>query len=102
MVSLSKYYQAEVHITKQEDGLWRLFVPDLKGCWVDCKTLEEGFSDIQEAIALVISYYDEHGLTLPATIREGDGQPAKASLPVLVEEYKFYPRTIASVKRKSR
>lgn len=99
---MSKYYQADVLITKQEDGLWRLFVPDLKGCWVDCGTLEEGFSDIQEAIALVISYYDEHGLTLPPSITQRDGQPVQASLPVLVEEYKFDARPVASVKRKSR
>ncbi|GEM_PF-4067901 len=34
-IIMSIYYQADVHITKQEDGLWRLYVPDLKRAWVD-------------------------------------------------------------------
>lgn len=89
---MGTYYQAEIHITKQEDGLWRLYVPEMKGCWVDSRTLEEGFSEIQEAIALVITYYLEHGWALPESIIVGEGQPPKAILPIVMEEYQFSSR----------
>lgn len=84
------YYQAEVHVTKQEDGMWRLYVPEMKGCWVDCRTLEEGFTEIQEAIALMIAYYQEHGWALPESVQKREGQPAKAFLPIVVQEYQFH------------
>jgi len=84
-----KHYRAEIHITKQEDGLWRLYVPEMKGAWVDCASLEEGFSDIQEAIALMVSHYQERGWPLPESIRIADGPPSKASLPIVLEEYEL-------------
>lgn len=84
---MSIYYQAEVLITTQEDGLWRLYVPDINGAWVDTKTIEEGFTELQGAIALAIHYYRERGLPLPPSISIREGQPAKASLPIIMEEY---------------
>ncbi len=86
---MGSYYQAEIHITKQEDGLWRLSVPEMKGGWVDSKTLEEGFSDIQEAIALMITYYQERGWPLPKSIEAKEGLPTTAILSVNLEEYQF-------------
>ena len=86
---MSIYYQAEVHITKQEDGLWRLYVPDLKGGWVDTKTMEDGFTELQEAIALMIDYYKEHGWQLPNSIKVCEGEPTKTVLPIILDEYKF-------------
>lgn len=86
---MGTYYRAEIRITKQEDGLWRLYVPEMKGAWVDCRTLEEGFSDIQEAIALMVRYYQDRGWPLPEGITIEDGPPTKASLPVVLEEYQF-------------
>lgn len=99
---MSRYYQAEVHVTKQEDGLWRLYVPNVQGAWVDAKTLEEGFSDLQEAIALAVSYYQEHGWPLPSSVSEQQGLPVKASLPFVLEEYAFTSRPVASAKTKRR
>ena len=82
-------YEATVHIEKQEDGLWRPSVPEMKGAWVDASTLEEGFSEPQEAIALMISHYQERGWPLPKSIAIREGQPTKAALPILLEEYQF-------------
>lgn len=98
---MGAYYRAEIEITKQEDGLWRLFVPGVKGAWVDARTLEEGFSEIQEAIALMVGYYRERGWPLPETITAEEGPPTKAVLPILCEEYQFTaptPRTRKSKK----
>ncbi len=86
---MGTYYRAEILVTKQEDGLWRLYVPEMKGAWVDCRTLEEGFSDIQEAIALAVDYYLEHGWPLPESVTVQEGPPARAVLPILREEYHF-------------
>lgn len=97
---METYYQAEIHIAKQEDGLWRLYVPEMKGCWVDAKTLEEGFTEIQEAIALAICYYQEHEWPLPKSVSVGEGQPVKAIMPVLLEEYRFAPPSSVSSRSK--
>ncbi len=86
---MGHYYQVQVEIGKQEDGLWRVEVPGLKGCWVDASTLEEALGDIQEVIAMVIDLYQEEGWELPATIKKAEGAPARASLPVIIEEHPF-------------
>ena len=98
---MSIYYQAEVHITKQEDGLWRLYVPEVKGAWVDSKTLEDGFTELQEAIALMIDYYKERDWQLPDTIKICEGEPTKAVLPIVLDEYKFSPVRTRSGRTKS-
>lgn len=99
---MGSYYQAEIHITKQEDGLWRLSVPEMKGAWVDSKTLEEGFSEIQEAIALAVTYYQEHDWPLPRSVTVREGQPAKAVLPILTAEYQFSSPPVAGGRGKRR
>jgi len=86
---MSIYYQTEVLITTQEDGLWRLYVPGLDGAWVDTKSIEDGFTELQGAIALAISYYRDHALPLPTSISVREGQPVKANLPIIMEEYKI-------------
>ena len=86
---MNSYYEAEVHVAKQEDGLWRVSVPGLKGGWVDAKTLEEGFAEIQEVIALALDYYRDHGWPVPDTVRLREGQPAKARLPIVLSEYEL-------------
>lgn len=78
-------YQAKIAISKQEDGLWRLSVPGMKGAWVDAPTLEEGFAEIQEAIALMIRYYQERGWALPEAIRSCHA--SEASIPIVLNEY---------------
>lgn len=85
-------YQAKIAISKQEDGLWRLSVPGMKGAWVDAPTLEEGFAEVQEAIALMIRYYQERGWALPEAIRSCLEAPAEASIPVVLDEYQIAAR----------
>ena len=86
---MNSYYEAEVHIARQEDGLWRLSVPGLKGGWVDAKTLEEGFAEIQEVIALALDYYRDHGWAVPDSVHLREGYPVKARLPIVPTEYQF-------------
>ena len=95
------YYQAEVHITKQEDGLWRLYVPDLKGGWVDTKTLEDGFTEIQEVVALAISYYQDRGWDIPPSVSMRE-EPGVANLFVVMDEHKFVTATDRSARRKKK
>ena len=99
---MSTHYQAEVCITTQEDGLWRLSVPELKGAWVDTKTIEDGFSEIQEVIALAISYYEERGWPLPPSVSVREGQPGVASLSIVMDEHKFVTAADRSARRKKR
>ncbi len=58
-------FDVEVVVSKQEDGLWRAEVPVLPGCFVDCDTLEEAITDIEEGIRLFIASYRKHGDPLP-------------------------------------
>lgn len=83
------YYQVQVQISKQEDGLWRVEVPELRGCWVDAATLEEGLANIQEVIAMVLDLYNEEGWELPHTLSKVEGPPSQASLPIIIEEHHF-------------
>ncbi len=99
---MSIYYQAEVCITKQEDGLWRLYVPEINGAWVDTKTIEEGFTELQGAIALALHFYKERGWPLPPSISVKEGQPVKANLPILMEEYTIRSAEERSAKRRKR
>jgi predicted RNase H-like HicB family nuclease len=76
------FYQVPLEITKQEDGLWRVSVPGLRGCWVDTPTLEDGISEIQECILMFIDIYREEGRDLPAEITKQQQLPLHASIPV--------------------
>jgi predicted RNase H-like HicB family nuclease len=82
-------YDVQVRIGRQEDGLWRVEVPGLAGCWVDAPTLAVALSEIQEVIAMTIDVIEEEGGKLPKTIRPRDVAPETASLPVIVREHHF-------------
>jgi len=99
---MSIYYQAEVLITTQEDGLWRLYVPDLKGAWVDTKTIEDGFTELQGAIALAVHYYQKRGWLLPPSVSVREGPPAKANMPIVMEEYTFRSAEERAAQRRKR
>lgn len=86
---MSGRYQVEVQIGKQEDGLWRVEVPGLQGCWVDAPTLAEAIADIQEVIAMVVDYENEQGWQLPGSVTALEGEPVRAVLPILISEHKF-------------
>ncbi len=88
------HYQAKITVTKQEDGLWRLQVPGMKGAWVDAPSLEQGFSEIQEAIAMMLKYYLEREWPLPESITGVEGPPHEATIPIILNEY--YPRQPAA------
>lgn len=87
--TMGSHYRAEVHIEKQEDGLWRVAVPGLQGAWVDAPSLEEAYSRVQEVIALAVDYYQEHGWPLPGTVTVEDGPPRKAVLVVIPDEHQI-------------
>lgn len=99
---MSIYYQAEVCITKQEDGLWHLNVPELKGGWVDTETLEDGFTEIQEVLALAVSYYNDRDWPMPPSVSIREGQPTKANISIVLDEHKFVTAVELSAKRKKR
>lgn len=93
-------FLAQVRISKQEDGLWRLEVPDLQGCWVDAPTLKQGIAQVQEVLAMVVDVYQERGWPLPPTLEPCEDLPRTAILPVLVEEHPF--RRIAAAQSSPR
>ncbi len=66
-------YQIEVAVSKQEDGLWRVEVPALPGCFVDSEDLDQALADIQEAIQLFIASYRKHGDPLPKELAAVSG-----------------------------
>lgn len=80
-------YQAQVSIGRQEDGLWRVEVPDLQGCWVDAPTLAQALSEIQEVIAMVIDYSTDQGWPLPSSVTPLTTEPTTAYLPVILGEH---------------
>ena len=86
---MSGRYQVEVQIGKQEDGLWRVEVPGLHGCWVDAPTLAQALAEIQEGAAMVLDEYEERGWDLPSSVAPLGQQPGTALLPVLINEHLF-------------
>lgn len=80
-------YQVQVSIGRQEDGLWRVEVPDLHGCWVDAPTLAQALAEIQEVIAMVIDYSNDQGWPLPSTVTALTTEPSIAQLPVILSEH---------------
>ncbi len=64
-------------------------MPEIKGGWVNAKTLEDGFSEIQEVIALALSYYQERDWPMPDSVAVQEGPVSRAVLPVAVEKYHF-------------
>src|SRR5205823_5398307 len=86
---MSGRYQVEVQIGKQEDGLWRVEVPGLHGCWVDAPTLAQAIAEIQEVIAMVVDDSNEQGWQLPGSVTALETKPERAVLPVLLSEHRF-------------
>ena len=80
-------YDVQVSIGRQEDGLWRVEVPDLHGCWVDAPTVAQALSEIQEVIAMVIDYSNEQGWPLPSSVTPSTTEPTIAHLPVVLSEH---------------
>ena len=76
-------------IGRQEDGLWRVEVPGLHGCWVDAPTLAQAIADIQEGIAMVLDEYEQKGWELPDAVAPLKDEPTTAVVPVLVGEHSF-------------
>ncbi len=64
----TKTYAMPVQISRTENGGYRAECTILQGCFVDGATLEEAFTDIQEAISLYIEASKERGLPLPEVV----------------------------------
>jgi predicted RNase H-like HicB family nuclease len=94
-------YQVQVNIGRQEDGLWRVEVPDLHGCWVDAPTLAQTLSEIQEIIAMVISYANEQGWPLPSSVTPLTTEPGVAQLPIILSEHGLADKGSRSRRAKS-
>ena len=86
---MTHMYEIDLRISRTEDELWRVEVPGLQGCWVDAKTLAQALAEIQDVVVMVADLHLEEGGTLPSSVRLVEGSPAKASLPVLIEEHPF-------------
>lgn len=55
----------QVILYKDEDGVWVVECPSLKGCISQGKTKQEALSNIKEAIAGYITALEEDGLSVP-------------------------------------
>lgn len=55
----------QVILYKDEDGIWIVECPTLKGCISQGKTKQEALSNIKEAIAGYITALEEDGLSVP-------------------------------------
>jgi predicted RNase H-like HicB family nuclease len=82
-------YQARLSIGRQEDGLWRVEVPDLHGAWVDEPTLDRALFEIQEVIAMAIDEYLERGWPLPPAVTLLTDEPTGAELPIVLGEHRI-------------
>lgn len=80
-------YRIEVHLSKQEDGLWRAEVPALPGCFVDAETADVAIQGIQECAAMALDLYLEAGSPLPEEIGWRLDLPFTFSLPLVLEEH---------------
>ena len=50
---------------KEEEGGYHVFCPVLPGCHTQCETIEEGVTNIREAIQLYLETLAEDGLPIP-------------------------------------
>ena len=94
-------YQAQLSIGRQEDGLWRVQVPDLHGCWIDAPSLTQALAEIQEVIAMVIDHSIEQGWPLPPSVTPLATEPVVAQLPVILSEHRSTQRVSRSRRAKS-
>ena len=65
-------YALAVQVTREEGVGYRAECPELQGCFVDGKTLEEVLADIQETIVLHIQSRRDLGLPLPEPLSNPD------------------------------
>ena len=82
-------YHVPLEISKQGDGLWRVKVPSLPGCFVDEPTLADALYEIHEVIAMFIDIHQEEGRTLPDEIKEITTLPIQATIQVAPGEIDF-------------
>ena len=83
------YPQVPLEITKQEDGLWRIQVPSLPGCFVDEPTLAEALYQIHEVVAMFLDLNREEGRPLPDEVKVSKTLPLYATIPVAPDEIEF-------------
>lgn len=86
---MSGGYEVQLQISRQEDGLWRIEVPGLRGCRADAPTVEQAIADIQEVIAMAVDDSNENGWALPPTVSPLTEGPVRATLPVAISEFGF-------------
>ena len=82
-------YRLTVHVSKQENGLWRAEVPELPGCFADGDTLREALNDIQECAVMVMDVMAERGSSLPESVAEIAADDFDVSIPIVVDEFAF-------------
>jgi predicted RNase H-like HicB family nuclease len=54
-----------VILEKEDEGGYHIFCPTLPGCHTQSETVEEGISNIREAIQLYVDSLIEDGLPIP-------------------------------------
>lgn len=86
---MSGQYEVKVQVGRQEDGLWRVDVPDLIGCWVDAPTLAQALNEMQAVIAMTLDHYEEEERPLPPSVKVLRGEPTKATIPVVIGEQRI-------------
>lgn len=82
-------YRVDVQVGRQEDGLWRVEVPGLPGCWVDAPTLAQAIADIQEGISMALDEYEEKEWPLPSSVSSFGAESCTVALPVVISEHPF-------------
>src|SRR5438309_10218940 len=82
-----KIYEVPVQVSKQEDGLWWVEAPSLRGCFVDAPTLYEAIRDIQGGIAMFLDLYEEEKKPIPPEVTTRDTEVGSLTLPVVVSEH---------------
>jgi len=61
----SATHRFTVIFEKEDEGGYHVFCPTLPGCHTQSETLEEGISNIREAIQLYVDSLVEDGLPIP-------------------------------------
>ncbi len=82
-------YQVPLEISKQGDGLWRVKVPSLPGCFVDEPMLADALYEIHEVIAMFIDIHQEEGRPLPDEINGSTTLPIQATIQLAPDEIAF-------------
>ena len=82
-------YEVNVQIGRQEDGLWRVEVPDLIGCWVDAPTLARALAELQDVIAMTLDHYADEERPFPEGVTLLHNEPTTATIPVVVGEHRI-------------